>query len=203
MTTGNGLVVDDHRSAASSACACGLGHDGGDDVADEAHPLVGEDRPVQRRAASSGSPGTTASPGRPAGVVHGDDAGHRRGLADVDRGDVAVGDRAIGRSATWSMPGSTRSSTYLPSPVSSVGSSSRRTALPRIEPAPAMSDSPHLLTTADLTTSEDVPAGGGSLDGGRGTTRLVRIEVVLGARRVVIASPAIAARLVRWARSPH
>ena len=40
--------------------------------------------------------------------------------------------------ATCSIPGSTRSSRYLPAPVSSVGSSRRSTAFPRIEPDDVM-----------------------------------------------------------------
>src|SRR6476620_1370514 len=43
----------------------------------------------------------------------------------------------------WSMPGSTRSSTYFPSPVNSVGSSRRRTAFPRIEPDAAIRHPSH------------------------------------------------------------
>src|SRR3954454_8574300 len=51
----------------------------------------------------------------------------------------AIVDRAKAR---WSVPGSARSSTYLPSPVSKVGSSRRRTAFPRMEPAVAIGDDP-------------------------------------------------------------
>ena len=43
---------------------------------------------------------------------------------------------------TWAIPASLRSSVYLPAPVSSVGSSSRCTALPRIEPAVAIASPP-------------------------------------------------------------
>ena len=59
---GQRLVVDDDRLGGVDGLRLRLGHDGGDDVADEAHPLAGEDRAVERRAASSGSPGTAASP---------------------------------------------------------------------------------------------------------------------------------------------
>src|SRR5829696_7976768 len=55
------------------------------------------------------------------------------------------------------MPVSTRSSTYLPSPVSSVGSSSRRTALPRIEPEPAMSDFPSVAVLGITLRREGKP----------------------------------------------
>src|SRR4051794_5413036 len=44
--------------------------------------------------------------------------------------------------ATWSIPGSTRSPTYLPEPINNVGSSRRTTAFPRIEPEPAIDQPP-------------------------------------------------------------
>src|SRR6478735_6485635 len=49
------------------------------------------------------------------------------------------------------MPVSTRSSTYLPSPVSSVGSSNRSTAFPKIEPEPATSEPPDVVTRQHCT----------------------------------------------------
>ncbi len=68
-----------------------FGDHGGDHVADEPHPVGGEDRSVevgrQHREALHGR-----HPQVVAGVEHGDDAWHRRGLADVDRVDRAVGD---------------------------------------------------------------------------------------------------------------
>ena len=98
---------------------------------------LGEDRPVERRAASSGSPGTTAAEVVAAAwytaITPGIDS------ASPTSTEVmvpwATGERT---NATCSIPVSTRSSTYLPAPVSSVGSSSRCTALPKIEPAAAM-----------------------------------------------------------------
>ena len=87
-----------------------------------------------------GNPWNGASPRSlpSAAAVDRDDARHapRRRSTSIDViVPWATGERT---NTTWAMPGSVRSSTYFPAPVSSVGSSSRCTALPRIEPDVAM-----------------------------------------------------------------
>ena len=131
------LVVDHDTLGGVGGLGAGLGHDGGDDVADEAHLARGEDGPVQRLRHHRELLQRREAQVVAAGVVDGHHAGHGRRLADIDGDQVAVGDVDRAK-ATCSIPGSTRSSTYLPSPVKSVGSSRRRTAFPRIEPAVAM-----------------------------------------------------------------
>ena len=81
------------RSAASTGLRAGLGHDGGDDVADEAHLARGEDRPVQRLGHHRELLQRREAEVVAAGVVDGHHARHRRRLADVDGDQVAVGDR--------------------------------------------------------------------------------------------------------------
>ena len=49
VTDGQRVVVDDHRLGRVGGLRLGLGHDRGDDVADEAHLVRGEDRAVERR----------------------------------------------------------------------------------------------------------------------------------------------------------
>ncbi len=89
---GQRVVVDDHLLGGVVGLRLRLGDDGGDDVTDEAHAFAGEDRAVEvgrhhREALHRRHPEVVA------GVVHRDDARHRFGVADVDRGDRAVGDR--------------------------------------------------------------------------------------------------------------
>ena len=137
MTAGSGSMSANTCLGGVVGLRLRFGDHGGDHVADEPHPVAGEDRPVEvgrqhREALHRRHPEVVA------GVVHGDDARHRRRRSPRSTELIvpwATGERT---SATCSMPVSTRSSTYLPSPVSSVGSSSRSTALPKIEPEPAM-----------------------------------------------------------------
>ena len=89
--------------------------------------LAGEDRPVERRRHHREALERRQAEVVVAGRVDGEHAGHRLRPRDVDRRDRAVGDRASGRRRRGAAPGTARSSMYLPSPVSSVGSSNRTT----------------------------------------------------------------------------
>ena len=87
-----GIDVGEHLLGGVVGLRLRFGDHGGDHVTDEAHPVAGEDRPVvvgrqHREALHRRHPQVVA------GVVHGDDAGHRFGAAEVDRVDRAVGDR--------------------------------------------------------------------------------------------------------------
>ena len=69
-----------------------LGHDGRDDVADEAHAVTGEDRPVER-VRQHGEPLERRKAQVVAGVVDGQDARQALGLVDVDGPHLAVRQR--------------------------------------------------------------------------------------------------------------
>ena len=85
------LDVGEHLLCGVVGLRLRFGDHGSDHVADEAHPITGEDRPVvvgrQHREALHRRHAEVV-----AGVEHGDDTRHRRGAADVDRVDRAVGD---------------------------------------------------------------------------------------------------------------
>ena len=91
------VVVDDDALGGVDGLRAGLGHDGGDDVADESHLVGREHGPVQRLGHHRELLQRRETEVVATGVVHGDDARHRRRLADVDRDQVGVRDRSTAR----------------------------------------------------------------------------------------------------------
>ena len=87
------VVVDDDGLGGVDRLCPRLGHDRGDDVADEAHLVGREDGAVQgvghhREALQAREAEVVAT-----SVVHGEHAGHRCRRAHVDRCHLGVGDR--------------------------------------------------------------------------------------------------------------
>ena len=136
---GQRVVVDDHGLGRVDRLRLRLGDDRGDDVADEAHLVGGEDgrfsvggiigKPWRRRepevvAAQRGTPRPRRASTPPRSTST--DATLAWAIGRAHERDVEPCPARRGRRRTCR------------SPVSSVGSSRRRTALPRIEPDVAM-----------------------------------------------------------------
>ena len=88
---GQRVVVDDHGLGRVERLRLRLGDDHRDDVADEADLAARERRPVHRRRQHHEA--VMVGEVEVAGGVHGDDAGHRPGVVEVDRLDPRVRDR--------------------------------------------------------------------------------------------------------------